>query len=63
MHSPMAATTDQATDLRSPSVDLANRASVFEESRDEAFKDLNCLVKLRLTEICPGEWIPEFWGS
>jgi hypothetical protein len=61
MHSRMTATTDQATDLRSPSVDLANRASVFEEeSLDEAFKDLNCLVKLRLTKICPGEWIPEF---
>ena len=39
----MAATTDQATDLRSPSVDLANRASVFEaEILDEVFKDLNC---------------------
>lgn len=61
-HSRMAFYTDQATDLHSPSVDLANRASAVEvQSLGEAFKDLSCLVKLRLTEIYPGEWIPEFW--
>ena len=43
----MALTTDQATDLQSPSTDLANRASVFDvESLDEALKGLSCLDEL-----------------
>jgi hypothetical protein len=46
----MALTTDQATDLQSPSTDLANRASVFDVgSLDEALKGLSCLDELRLT--------------
>jgi hypothetical protein len=49
-YSRMALTTDQATDLQSPSADLANRASVFDvESLDEALKGLSCLDELRLT--------------
>jgi hypothetical protein len=63
-YSRMALTTDQATDLQSPSADLANRASVFDvESLDEALKGLSCLDELRLTEIYPDEWIPKFWAE
>jgi hypothetical protein len=59
----MAANTDQATDLRSSSADLANRASVSEkESLDGALKDLNCLAKLSLIEIYPWRVVSRILG-
>lgn len=52
------ATADQATDLHQP---MANGAVRFYDlDFRRTFKGLNCLGQLRLTEMDPCKWSPEF---